>query len=139
MLRPEYAYIAIKLLACHMLRLLISLLDYFHFLRVEVSEDACRHGVNENLGESLLVSASLHQVQLIVGVRIVPEDVTAGLEEHKVELMWEARLRDGQDQAFLANFFILVDFFFFFFSCRNLGLLLAQVESFNQELAAILL
>ena len=122
-----------------MLRLLISLLDYFHFLRVEVSEDASRHRVNENPGESLLVSASLHQVQLIVSVGIVPEDVTAGFKEHKVKLMWEARLRDGQDQAFLANLFILVDFFFFFFSCRNLGLLLAQVESFNQELAAVLL
>ena len=78
-----------------MLGLLIPLLDYFHFLRVEVSEDARRHGIDKDFGESLLVSASLHQVQLIVGVWIVPEDVTAGFEEHEVKLMWEARLCDG--------------------------------------------
>ena len=114
-----------------MLRLLISLFNYFHLLRIEVSEDARRYGVDEDLGESLLVGASLHQVQLIVGVRVVPEDVTAGLKEHEVELMREACLSNGQDQAFLANLVILIYFFFLFFPGSYLGLLLAQIEPFN--------
>ena len=135
----EHAYIAVELFTYHMLRLLVALFNYFHLRRIEVSEDACRHGVNEDLGESLLVGASLHQVQLIVGVGIVPEDVTAGFEEHEVKLMGEARLCNGQDQAFLADLVILINLFFFFFTGPYLGLLLAQIESFNQELTAVLL
>lgn len=45
------------------------------------------------MGKRLLVDAPLHQIQLVVCVGEVPENVTARLQEHEVELVREAGLR----------------------------------------------
>ena len=68
----------------------------------------------------------------------MPENVTAGLQEHEVELVWEARLRQSQDHTLLP--YLLLLFWCktstFFAQCLVIE---RQIEALNQKLATILL
>ena len=121
-------------LARSSLVLLVALLDDLSLSRSHISEESILNGVVEKLSEGLLVSSALHEIKLVITVAVEPEDVTARLEQHEVELMREAGLCHRQNHSLLADLLC-------FFWCLNIisSLLLAEVKALNQQLASILL
>ena len=67
----------------------------------------------------------------------VPENVTAGLQEHEVELVREAGLRQRQDHALLPHLLLLFwrEADAFFAQCLVIQ---RQIEALNQKLATVL-
>lgn len=114
------------LFTCCISVLLVTFLDELGRSGAHITEYAILDGVSEELGKDLLVTTSLHQIQLVVAVGVEPEDVTARLKQHKVELMREACLCNSQNHGLLADLFVL-------FRRHPIiaSLLLAQVESLN--------
>ena len=56
--------------------------------------------------EGLPVSSTLYHVDLVVAHRLIPEYMTAGLQQHQVDLVWERSLRDREDYATVKSVFI---------------------------------
>ena len=119
--------------------LLVALFKHLQSGWLDIAEDPGGHGIEQYLGEGLLVGSPLHVVQLVVAVRVVPEDVTAGLQQHEVELVGEAGLGDGQDHSLLADLLLFLGADLLAGLSVLSVVVRAEVEALDQEVATILL
>ena len=97
-------YESVVLLSLLIVRLLVSFLNHFQFLWLNVSEKATLDRVKQNRCECLLVSTPLHKIQLVINMLIVPEYVTARLKKHEIVLVRETCFSNCQNHTFLSNF-----------------------------------